>query len=440
MKENEDIAPHVEDIARVLGDKVDKEEIDRELKQYLKEYRIPLSTAKQMLVKKYGGAPSNLGLGVFKTVEQLTPNEPSVDLLCRLISVNHKDVEVGGEKKPIVYGILGDQTASVPFTAWEVGDWQFQKGDVVRVRNAYTKEWKGQPQLNFGERTNIERESKDALPNFAPTPISDPKKYEVKDLKGGMSNISLVARVLFVEKRNVNVGGEEKAVFSGIMADKSGKVQFSAWHDFGLSEGDVIKVEGGYVKNWRGIPQFGFDERVKFEVLDTDKMPPLDELAERHVYQIGELIDRGGAIDVVVEGVIIDIKSGSGLIFRCPECKRVLQKGVCRIHGEVEGKADLRIKAVLDDGTGALTAVLGRDITEKLIGKDVKECREIAKKAMDQSVIADDLKDLLIATPIRISGDASFDDFGIMLIAKDAQMMSIDVQKEAKTMLDELEV
>jgi replication factor A1 len=439
MTENEDIAPHIDDIARVLGDKIEREEIDRELRQYLTEYRIPLSTAKQMLVKKYGGTPKELGLGVLKTVDQLQPNEPSVDLLCRLIAVNHKEVDVGGVKKPIVYGILGDQTASVSFTAWEVGDWKFQKGDVIRVHNAYAREWRGQPQINFGERTMIKLETKDALPKFQATPLSNPREYEVKDLKGGISNVSLKARVLSVELRTVNVGGEEKKVFSGIMADKTGKIQFSAWHDFGLREKEVIRVKGGYVKTWRGIPQFSFDERAEVEVLSNDDMPPLKELAEKRIYQISELMDRGGAIEVTVEGVIIDVKSGSGLIFRCPECKRVLQRGVCRIHGEVEGKADLRIKAVLDDGTGALTAVMGRDITEKLLGKDVEECGRIAKEAMDQGVIRDELKNMIMATPVRITGDATMDDFGIMLISRDAQFMSLDVQKEARAMLEEME-
>ncbi len=439
MNENEDIAPHVEDITRVLGDKVEKEEIERVLKQYLAEYRIPLGTAKQMLVRKYGGSPSNLGLGVFKALEQVQPNETSVDLLCKLVAVNHKEVDVGGERKKIAYGILGDQTASVQFTAWDLSDWKFQKGDVIRVHNAYAKEWRGQPQINFGERTQIKLESKNALPNFVATPLSNPKNYQVKDLQKGVSNVSLTVRVLSVEMRRVNVGEEEKTVFSGLMADPTGKVQFSAWHDFELKEGDVVRIRGGYIRTWRGIPQFNFDERAEVEVLSTDEMPPMDELAKRRAYHIGELVASGGAIDVAIEGVILDVRSGSGLIFRCPECNRVLQKGVCRIHGEVEGKADLRIKAVLDDGTGALTAIMGKDITESLIGKDVEECKTRAVEALDQSVIRDELKELLIATPIRVTGDATMDDFGVMLISKDAQLLKIDVQSEEKAMLEELE-
>jgi replication factor A1 len=440
MVENEEIAPHVDDIARVLKDKVEIEEIEKELRQYLTQYRIPLATAKQMLVKKYGGTPSKLGLGVEKRVDELLPNEMSVDILGRLIAVNHKEIEVGGEKKNIVYGILGDQTASVPFTAWEVADWQFQKGDVVKVQNAYTKEWKGQPQLNFGERTSIKMEAKDALPNFVNTPFSNPQNSKVKDLKEGVGNVSLTVRILSIETRSVNVGGDEKTVYSGVLADTTGKIQFSAWHDFGLSQGDVINIKGGYVKSWRGIPQFSFDDRSEVSVLSDGEIAPLSKLAKRTIHPIEDLMERGGAIDIAVEGVVIDVKSGSGLIFRCPECNRVVQKNVCRIHGEVEGKADLRIKAVIDDGTGAVTAIIGREITETLINKDVEECLKQAKEAMDFSVIGDELKTLLLATPIRITGDATLDDFGIMLISKDAKKIGINVAAEAKAMLDDMGV
>jgi replication factor A1 len=439
LDDNIEIAPHVEDIARVLGDKIDMEELEKELMQYLTKYRIPLGTAKQMLVKKYGGAPSKLGLGVEKTIDELQPNEPSVDILGRMIAVNHKEVDVGGEKKKIVYGILGDQTASVPFTAWEVENWKFQKGDVVRISNAYTKEWKGQPQLNFGERTAVKMEDKDALPKFEGTSFSNPFNANVKDLKEGVGNVTLTARVLSIETRTVNVQGEEKQVHSGIMADSTGKIQFSAWYDFGLSQGDVIRIKGGYVKSWRGIPQFSFDDRSEVKILDGEEVPSLSELSKRAVYPVEDIILRGGAIDIAVDGVVIDIRSGSGLIFRCPECKRVVQKGICRIHGEVEGTADLRIKAVVDDGTGALTAVMGREITEELLGKDVKECQKLAKEAMDVGVIEDELRSILLATPVRVAGDATMDDFGIMLISKETLKREIDVEKGARVLLGDLE-
>ncbi|MEE9340971.1 MAG: DNA-binding protein, partial [Thermoplasmata archaeon] len=115
--EKENIAPHVKDITRALGNKVSEANIERELNSYLTVYRVPLGTAKRSIVKKHGGNPSLLSLGAQKTIVDLTPNEFSVDLLARVVSVNEREIEVEGVSKTILYGIFGDSTGTVPFTA-----------------------------------------------------------------------------------------------------------------------------------------------------------------------------------------------------------------------------------------------------------------------------------------------------------------------------------
>src|SRR3989454_10235383 len=92
-------------------------------------------------------------MGVSKTQRELLPVEQSVNLLARIVSVNEKDVSVEGGSKRFLYGILGDPTTTIPFTAWEPLSVPLAKGDVVRVQNAYTKEYRGQVQVNFGSRT-----------------------------------------------------------------------------------------------------------------------------------------------------------------------------------------------------------------------------------------------------------------------------------------------
>src|SRR5205823_11896214 len=46
----EELAPHVSDITRVLGNKVSEQEIERELSSYLNVYRVSLDTAKRSIV------------------------------------------------------------------------------------------------------------------------------------------------------------------------------------------------------------------------------------------------------------------------------------------------------------------------------------------------------------------------------------------------------
>jgi len=438
----EEMGPHVRDILRALGGKVSEDEVERELGNYLNVYRVSLDTAKRSIVKKHGGNPADLSLGVTKTVRELMPGEPNVSLLARIVSVNEKEIATEGGSKGIVYGFLGDGTGTAPYTAWNPEGLSLAKGDVVRIQNAYTKEFKGRVEVHLGNRAVVSKEDDSLLPAVegrpsVPSGPATPAK--VVDLREGVSNIALTARILSVETREVRVNGEAKTVYSGVLADDTGKVQFSAWKDFGLAAGDAIRIEGGYVKSWRGIPQLSFDERSALAKLAADALPAADVLAASPRMWIEDLAERGGAVDATVRGILIDIKDGSGLVYRCPECRRVLRKNVCRIHGEVQGTADLRVKAVVDDGSGAITAVFGKELTELLLEKTVEECIAQAKEAMDQEVVRDELADLLIAQPVEVRGNVTSDDYGLMMIVDTARVLKVDVQEEARAMLEELE-
>jgi len=440
----DDLAPHVRDIARALGGKVSEPEIEKELSSYLNVYRVSLDTAKRSIVKKHGGNPASLAVGVNKTLRELVPGEQSVNLLVRIVSVNEKDVAVEGGGKHILFGILGDPTATIPFTAWEPLDAPLAKGDVVRVQNAYTKEYRGQVQVNFGVRTVVSKEKPEALPPppagaGVPAYVGKPKAFDVVELREGASNVAVTARILSVETREVEVDGVAKTVYSGVLADTTGKSQFSAWKDFGLKEGEVLRIEGGYVKSWRGIPQVSFDERATVTRLKADALPPAEKLRESPRMWIEDLAERGGGVDVTVRGILIDLREGSGLIYRCPECRRVLRKGACRIHGEVKGEPDLRVKAVLDDGSGALTAVFDRELTEALLDKTMDACIAEAKEAMSTDIVRDELADVLVAQPMEARGNVTSDDYGLMMIVDQAKILKVDVQAEAREMLENLE-
>ncbi|OGS48043.1 MAG: hypothetical protein A3K68_05095 [Euryarchaeota archaeon RBG_16_68_13] len=441
----DELAPHVHDIARALGGKVSAQEIEKELSSYLNVYRVSLDTAKRSIVKKHGGSPAGLAVGISKTLRELVPGEQSVNLLVRIVSVNEKDVTVEAGPKRILYGILGDPSATMPFTAWEPLNMPLARGDVVRVQNAYTKEYRGQVQVNFGVRTIVSREKPEALPEYKPgsgagmSYVGKPTAFDVVDLREGASNVAVTARILGVEAKEVEVDGVKKTVFSGILADATGKSQLSAWKDFGLKEGEVVRIEGAYVKAWRGIPQLSFDERASVTRLPPETLPPADQVAQSPRMWVEDLAERGGGVDVTIRGILIDLREGSGLVYRCPECRRVLRKGACRIHGEVKGEADLRVKAVLDDGSGALTAVFDRELTESLLDKTMEDCIAQAKDAMSTDVVRDELADLLVAQPMEARGNVTSDDYGLMMIVDQARLLKVDVQAEAREMLEGME-
>jgi len=394
--------------------------------------------AKRAIVKHFGGTVSGLGRsptsGDRKKLSELQGNEQTVDLLVRLVAVSPKQVTVKGQQRVIHTGILADETGTKPFTAWS-SDFAYEKGDVLSIRNAYCRAFKENPEVQMGDRVRITKEDDSALPPFHELGGT----FKVQDLKEGLTNVAVVVRILELERREVEVEGLKKVVFSGIMADASGKVNFTAWSDFSLKVGTVVHVGNAYVKGWRGIPQLTFDDKSHVDKLPEKDFPTMKELQANVDVRIGDLFERGGAMGAVIKGVIIDIKPGSGLVLRCPKCNRVIQKGACSIHGKVEGEHDLRIKAVLDDGTGALTAIINRALTEKLLGKDLEEAKKDAMKAMSPDVIFEELREKLMVETVKATGRVTSDDFGLMLLVDDIEPYEPDIEKDAKALLDELE-
>ena len=433
---------HVNEILEAVDKDVDRSEIEKELKNYVEEFRLTVGEAKKLIARKHGANISITSEGIEKLIKELNSLDKNVNMLCRVIFVAEKEITPKGEDpKIILSGILGDESGTVPFTHWEKGELTLAKGDVVKIEHAYITEWREQNQINIGSRGKMAKMDKSAMPEFKGTgsggsfkPAQQCKISEIGDATG---NISVIARILTMETREVNVSGEMKDVMSGTMADETGKVSFTCWGKAKVKEGEAIKVNSGYLRKWRGMPQLNFDAS-NIEKSD-EKLPEETELAKPVTVTINHLARTGGMVDAAVDGVILDVRQGSGLVFRCPECNRVLQKNICRVHDEVEGSPDLRTKAVLDDGTGAMTVILNRVISERLLGKSLDKCMKEAKKAMDHSIIHDQLFDKLVAQPVTIMGNVTSDEFGLMMIASGTDILKLDPLAGARELLEELQ-
>jgi len=427
---DDNLESHVEDIINNLKDlekDVNKKEVKEELKKFI-EYGVPIDQAKQTLIKKLGGSikfDSSPTSTERTLIADLESNQRSVNLLGHVIAINPKEITVKGENRQIFYGILGDESGTIPFTSWKEVD--VKKGDVVEIANAYTRDWQGEPQLNFGDRVSIKKTDEERLPKSA----FEPKEFKVSDLRSGLGRVEVTARVIELNKRETEVDGVKKNVFSGVIGDETGKCQFTSWHDFKIKEGEILKISGGYVKTWKGIPQLTFDEKANVKKLEKSKIPKEIETGKIPIHI---LVEKRGALDVEVEGTIIEIRPGSGFIMRCPECNRVLQNDECTTHGKVKGQPDMRIKLVVDDGTGAVSSVLNQGLTEKIIGKTIEECKE-----MNEDDLLEDMNKQLFARRIVMKGNALGDNFGTTFIPKNVELVDIRIEEEAEKLSNELE-
>jgi replication factor A1 len=255
---------------------------------------------------------------------------------------------------------------------------------------------------------------------------------KVVDLRSGVGAVDVTARILEINERTTEVDGETKKVFSGILADETGKAQFTSWHDFKIKEEDVLQIKGGYVKSWKGIPQVTFDKNATVKKLDKNKIPKKD--LQINKMPLFKVIEKRGALDVEVEGTIIEIRQGSGIIQRCPECNRAIINNECSVHGKVEGEQDFRVKLVVDDGTGSVTSSLNKELSENILGKTLEEY-----KKMDELNMIEDINKKMFAHRIVLQGNALGDEFGTSLIAKNAKIIDFNIEDEADKLYQELE-
>ena len=90
-----------------------------------------------------------------------------------------------------------------------------------------------------------------------------------------------------------------------------------------------------------------------------------------------------GRSETEVEGALVHVASGSGLIKRCPVegCNRALSRqNYCPVHEiQPEFRYDLRLKAVLDDGMRARNVLMQREVVEELARITLDEAVEVAE-------------------------------------------------------------
>ena len=432
----EELTPHVEELKRVLTD-VDESVILEELDTYLNKYRLDIESAKRGIIRKLGGSTVGFvtAAAVQKKIGELTGSEQNVDIIAKVIFVENKDITVKGTPKTIISGLLGDDTGSASFTIWR-NEPQLTKGEVYRFKNCYTKKWNDRVQINLGDRGVVEiaKDVKIDMPERNYTMSSSEMK--IGEIRDGVGNVTVTGRIMTVEVRNITVKDEPRTVYSGIIADDTGKIQYSAWSDFQLKAGETICVKNAYIRSWKGIPQLNLGERCEISRVDDT----FDEAAVggSNEKTVGEIVKYGGGLDIVLKGDIVDIRSGSGLIKRCPQCNRSILNDQCMTHGTVDPIPDLRLKFVLDDGTGSVSAIVNRENTEKLTGVTLQAATELSK-ARGPEFVVKELAEKLLAKHVMIRGNVMSDDYGPMMIVKDASMEDVDVQAEARKLLKDVE-
>ena len=239
------------------------------------------------------------------------------------------------------------------------------------------------------------------------TPRETPQ-VKIADIQEDGKWVTLRAKVIHLWEAN-----QESISQVGLLGDESGTIKFTKWAKASalptIEEGKSYLFQNVTTSQWQG--QFS----VKLN--RTSEIIPIKEDIEV------------GSTPFEFSGAIVDIQSGSGLIKRCPECNRALVKGACGEHGKVEGRYDLRVKAVMDDGERVQEILLNREITEALTGITLEKAREMATEALDQAIVLDMIKNMLVGRYYVITG-AKLDRFILVeTITQDVKSLEENINK-----------
>jgi replication factor A1 len=363
-------------------------------------------------------------------IKDLVPGSGPVEVIGRLVTVERRDVtrRSDGSRRPLLSGLLTDGTGTVRFTWWDPPKEGIDRGVVLRAVGAEVGEFRGRPELTFSWKTRVGPASEAELPRVRP---EDLPALEVRALTPSADGFRLDGRVVRVAERSVTVGEDRRVVFEGLLADRSGVVAFSSWSDFGLKPGEAVRIAGAYLRTFRGRLQLVLDERATVARIPGPDLPDPAQFLTAGPRSIARVEDDGGGEALAVEGIVVALLPPSGLVYRCPTCRRTLTAGVCRIHGQVEGQPDLRARLVLDDGTGALTVNAGRAETERLWGVTLAEARAMLRDGADPSGLEARLADALLGRRLRVRGAGSQDDFGITIQPDQIEAVEIDLDAAA---------
>ena len=255
-------------------------------------------------------------------------SEGSVTVVGRLLA-SRKDVihrKDGSGSIDVVRGRVADDSGAIGFLSWE--PFEHEIGSLLKIENAQIRVFRDTPEINIGGSSKIEifHDS-----NFASAEDLVARSVSrIEDLRDGSRDVEIVLEIQKMIKRDFQGrDGEAKSVWSGDVADPTGKCRCSIWSeppfDF-ESTPVVVRLKGVRVRAWQGIPDITVDNESQIEVLAAAPWGDDVDLANNVVdVALKDLSTGASRVGISTTGTVISIREDSGIIKRCTECRRVLR-------------------------------------------------------------------------------------------------------------------
>jgi len=401
--------------------------IERGLKQKISAARTPAKAA---------GAKSVVEAVGRKSIVDLSVEMRDVDIEGKVAKVfPPTSFEREGKQGKVQNIVIGDESGTVRATFWnedaeKVKD--LQEGDVIRIQHGYVKEgFRGGVEYHAGRQSDIQINPSDT--HLDQLDLSEMRAKSVVEAVGRKSIVDLS-----VEMRDVDIEGKVAKVFPPtsferkgkqgkvqniVIGDESGTVRVTFWNEDvekvkDLQEGDVIRIQHGYVKEgFRGGVEYHAGRRSDIQINPSDThldQLDLSEIAVRPAIQAGrvmisEIDDAAEGKTVEVCGIVVVPSRTSPVYASCPKCRKKTEekegKHYCVNCGKVE-KPEYRMlyKVTIDDGSGSIRVTLFGKTGEELLQMTAQEAQELIAKSGNKTLPIEKNSDKVLGRYVAVRG------------------------------------
>jgi len=369
--------------ARLRDQKIEvpEEEIASRLKKLIEDFRVPEGEARRSVLnyflKEHGVVtPSRASSEKIKISEISGPGR-WVDLEVKVLDLWEPTTETISQT-----GQIGDETGTIKFVKWtksELPDLELGKSYILK--KVVTDEFQGRFSVKLNKASQIEPLEKEVEAKAGLGAMRG-QLLKIVEINEPGRWVDLRVKVTQLWETNSDAISQ-----SGLVGDETGSMKFVKW-----AKADLPDLEDGKSYYLKNVVTDEFQGRFSVKLNRTSQIEPLDIDVEV------------GSQATEFAGALVDVQKGSGLIKRCPVCKRSLAKGVCSEHGKVEGTYDLRIKAVMDDGRRVQDVLINRETTERLVGLTLDEAKQMAMEALDHEVVRGLIEGKLVGRYFSLTG------------------------------------
>ena len=388
----------------------------------------------RVTVLKEGGQPVTKISDEPVSIADAGTAEGIVSVVARVLSKNDDQIvkKDGSGTLNIVRGRLADPSGTIGFISWR--EFNPEVGSLVKIDRAQVRRFRETPEINIGDLTKIEPFHDNAFASM--DDLKSSTRSTIADLRDGARDIEITVQVENWQARTfTNANGEEKTVRSGDVMDPTGRCRLTSWGEMNPEPGSFLHLTGARVQFWQGSPDLVVDSAD--QVIDLsdppwEKIDPADHWVE---VDLTTLLGGGSRRGIRTSGTVVAIGNNSGIIERCPDCRRVLRDGACADHGPQRGEEDVRIRLVLDNGVSNASLLIGKDATESFTGMDQDQIKD-AINANTQSGYLATLRERFLARKLTINGRAMVDGQGAILMADTVEVDTETPEEAAKAVMN----